>query len=539
MNEMIVNAPVRIKLLSSELASQIAAGEVIERPSSVLKEILENSIDAGATKIDVTVQRGGIQLITVRDNGQGIIKEDLGLALQQHATSKIDSVHDLTSISSLGFRGEALASINSVAHLTITSKARDAEQAWSISNTMIAPSAHPIGTTIAVQDLFYNVPARRKFLRSERTEYQHLEEVFRRIALSNFAVAFSMHNHDKLVKNLPVCNDVAAQSRRVIALCGQQVMTNAQRMDIEQNGMRLWGWLGSVEHARSQETHQYFFINQRVIRDRLINHAIREVYQPLCEPGKMPFYCLYLELDPISLDVNVHPTKHEVRFRDARIIHAFLTQALNECLGVKAIETMVHSYRNTSSVAFNQSNVSVPHSIVADVTSHESVEILTVIENKILIAKNTQGVIVIDIIAARKELLLQQTLLDTTPVILLPAQTAKLTVAIDVSEKFSDWTLALGFKIDRMSENSALIRSVPRGLQQEEFDSNVLFSRLHACYKNAIARAECFVAILDSINYTKLLNHSELQVLLRNITKLSRNAVRVMQSDEMLKMFKQ
>jgi DNA mismatch repair protein MutL len=334
MIEVSTEAPARIKLLSTEIANQVAAGEVIERPASVLKELLENSIDAGATQIAINIQRGGIQLIQVRDNGSGIDKEDLLLALQQHATSKIRTATDLANISSLGFRGEALASIKSVSKLILQSHAANAEHAWSVQDETITPVAHPIGTTIIVRDLFYNLPARRKFLRSERTEFLHLEEVFRRIALSNFSVAFSFKHQDKLLKNLLVCQDSEAQTRRVINLCGHQVMQHALRIDVEQNGLRLWGWIGLPQAARSQEEHQYFFINNRVIRDRLINHALREVYNPLCAPGKMPFYCLYLELDPVALDVNVHPTKHEVRFRDARIVHEFITQALRSSLDV-------------------------------------------------------------------------------------------------------------------------------------------------------------------------------------------------------------
>lgn len=304
---------------------------MVDRPASVIKELLENSIDAGATQIDLTIEGGGIQLIAVRDNGGGILKEDLNLALEQHATSKIATAQDLAQINSLGFRGEALASIASVSRLQIMSNTADQEHGWRVTDTQITPVAHPVGTTVEMRDLFYNLPARRKFLRSARTEYLYAEELFRRIALSRFDIAFSLRNQQKLLKNLPRCQDAAAQLRRINKLCGKR--QDLLFIDAEQNGMRLWGWLGAPANARNQEPHQYFFINGRIIRDRLINHAVRQIYQPLCAPGTLAFYCLYLELDPIALDVNVHPTKHEVRFRDPRVVHAFITEILRSAVG--------------------------------------------------------------------------------------------------------------------------------------------------------------------------------------------------------------
>lgn len=420
--------PARIKLLDESLASQIAAGEVIERPASVLKELLENSIDAGAKQIDVAIQRGGIQMISVRDNGSGIEQADLGLALQQHATSKIHNIQDLANIASLGFRGEALASINSVAKLTITSRTNNSDAAWSIQGSEISPAAHPIGTTMLMRDLFYNVPARRKFLRSERTEYIYLEEVFRRIALSNFEVGFSLKNQDKLVKNLLPCKDLTAQTRRVEALCGQQVLQKALHIDIEQNGLRLYGWLGLPSAARSQENHQYFFINQRVIRDRLINHAIREVYSTLCLPGKMPFYCLYLELDPIALDVNVHPTKHEVRFRDARIIHEFLTQALRSSLQYESLATDIPEdnvksdlqsalpYKYNKGDIYNSSlsniipnlswhlNHASSTQTQTNFTQNTKINIVAILSQEVLLARDSKGLLLINITATMQKL---------------------------------------------------------------------------------------------------------------------------------------
>lgn len=317
----------------------------MERPASVLKELLENSIDAGATRIEIHIAEGGIKEIAVRDNGRGIIKDDLLLSLQQHATSKISSVQDLMAISSLGFRGEALASIAAVAKVQISSQVAGDDHAWLLQAGKIVPAAHPQGTSLLVQDLFYNLPARKKFLRSPRTEYQYLEETFRRIALSRFDLAFTWYHNGKLCKSLPACIEPQDQLLRLYKLCGRR--QDLLWIDAEQNGLRLHGWITHGENVRAQEIHQYFFINGRVIRDRLIAHALRQVYQDYCCDGGMPFYCLYLELDPVALDVNVHPTKHEVRFRDPRIIHAFIADTLRNALDIKISEPGVYVANNT------------------------------------------------------------------------------------------------------------------------------------------------------------------------------------------------
>lgn len=495
---MLTQEKLRIKLLSSDLASKIAAGEVVERPASVLKELLENSIDAGATQIDVAIDRGGIQSIKIRDNGDGILYEDLELALQQHATSKISTSQDLESIYSLGFRGEALASINSVSKLSITSNTNDQEHAWCIENGIISAAAHPTGTTVHMRDLFHNIPARRKFLRSERTEYQYLEEVFRRIALSNFDVAFSLTNQGKLVKSLPICKDQASRTRRLINLCGQQVLNQAVTIDAEQNGLRIWGWLGSAQHARSQEPHQYFFINKRVIRDRLINHAIRQVYQPLCYDGKMPFYCLYLELDPVALDVNVHPTKHEVRFRDARIIHAFLTQIITDALGttVTAHDSIVKGRElGNNAYAIANSNTGIS-------TYSLECKILSILENKIIIAQRQNKIILLDIVSLRKKSLLQQLSYDRGTISLDSPITTPIGQDINFSADFANWCLEFGLSIDNIGPQTLVIRSVPRCLHAVTFDFNILIPKLYALFNAQAPLGECNKAIIDAINHT-------------------------------------
>lgn len=497
----------RIKQLSADIASKIAAGEVVERPASVLKELLENSVDSCATKIDISIEYGGIQNITVTDNGLGIVYEDLTLALQQHATSKITQADDLASITSLGFRGEALASINSVSRLSITSQTQNQEHAWTICAKGLNPAAHPVGTTVKMQDLFYNVPARRKFLRSERTEYLYLEEVFRRIALSNFAIAFTLHNHGKIVKNLPACKDQLSRTRRLVTLCGQQILKNAITIEAEQNGMRLYGWLGSVTDARSQEQHQYFFINERVIKDRLINHAIRQVYQPLCAEGKMPFYCLYLELDPIALDVNVHPTKHEVRFRDARIIHAFLSQVLTEALGVK--ETVTPIYKPAE---FYHQQLGTGADSKVEVKS----QILSILDQQMIVTQQQDKIIFIDATAMRKELLKQDLAQKPTNT---PLSTPH-RVNLNLEEAFLIWCVAVGLQIDRFGPNNVIIRNAPTPINSLTVDWAMLLPKLHIAWEQKLTLAACYAIIADCIDYKIDLTHDLANDLIRNLSKV-------------------
>lgn len=498
----------RIKLLSADIASKIAAGEVVERPASVLKELLENSIDAGATKIAVTIENGGIKNISVTDNGSGILREDLELALQQHATSKITQAQDLVSITSLGFRGEALASINSVAKLSITSQTAEQEHAWCINQQGIVPAAHPVGTTIAMQDLFYNVPARRKFLRSERTEYLYLEEVFRRIALSNFDVGFSLTHQGKLLKNLPACKDLTSQTRRLVSLCGKQVITNAITIDAEQNGMRLWGWLGSIAEARSQEPHQYFFINKRVIKDRLINHAIRQVYQPLCAEGKMPFYCLYLELDPVALDVNVHPTKHEVRFRDARIIHAFITQILSAAL---------HEQHATSSSTVKEKFSSFMESI-AQAPATNSHRVLFVLANKIIVAQIQEKLILVDAAALRTALLMQQ--LHNTNASFILQEPYRISIRQVITEDFLLWCKQFAFEIEPFGPQNLILRAVPKAVASYSINWDQLLPQLIQAWNDNLALQAVFIAITKAINYDLELTNNIAEDLLLHLENL-------------------
>ncbi|MCU1723569.1 DNA mismatch repair endonuclease MutL [Pseudomonas sp. 5P_5.1_Bac1] len=328
----------RIELLSPRLANQIAAGEVVERPASVIKELLENSLDSGARRIDVEVEQGGVKLLRVRDDGSGIASDDLPLALARHATSKIRDLEDLERVMSLGFRGEALASISSVARLTLTSRTRDAEQAWQVETEgrdmapRVQPAAHPVGTSVEVRDLFFNTPARRKFLKTEKTEFDHLQEVIRRLALARFDVGFHLRHNGKSILSLHEAPDDIAKARRVGAICGPGFLEQALPIEIDRNGLRLWGWVGLPTFSRSQADLQYFFVNGRAVRDKLVAHAVRQAYRDVLFNGRHPTFVLFLELDPTGVDVNVHPTKHEVRFRDGRMVHDFLYGTLHRAL---------------------------------------------------------------------------------------------------------------------------------------------------------------------------------------------------------------
>ena len=328
-----------IRLLEPRLANQIAAGEVVERPSSVVKEAVENSLDAGATRVDIDVESGGTRLLRIRDNGAGISETYMALSLARHATSKIDSIEDLEAVASLGFRGEALASIASVSRLVLTSNTNEhsaqGQQALCEGREMavsVRPAPHPRGTTLEVRDLFYNTPARRKFLRTERTEFGHIHEVIKSQALSRPDVTFTLHHNGKQTLQLGAAESNRERNRRIATICGKAFSDHTVTIEREAGPLRLWGWVAKPTFSRSQADLQYFFVNGRVIRDKLVSHAIRQAYRDVLFHGRHPAFVLFLELDPAGVDVNVHPTKHEVRFRDSRGVHNFLFGTLSRAL---------------------------------------------------------------------------------------------------------------------------------------------------------------------------------------------------------------
>lgn len=327
-----------IRLLSPQLANQIAAGEVVERPASVVKELVENALDAGATSITVDIEKGGSQLIRIRDNGSGIVKDELALALSRHATSKIHDLADLEAILSLGFRGEALASISSVSRLTLTSKPQAQEAAWQAMaegrdmQVQVRPASHPDGTSVEVRDLFFNTPARRRFLKSEKTEFSHIEELLQRLALSRFDVAWQLTHNGQVVRQLKIATALAERQKRLQQLLGRAFAERAIWLESQYESMQLSGWILPAPLCSTQLLAQYSYVNGRMMRDKLLNHAIRQAYGADFPSTLQPGFVLYLSVDPHQVDVNVHPAKHEVRFHEARMVHDFVASALVQAL---------------------------------------------------------------------------------------------------------------------------------------------------------------------------------------------------------------
>ena len=332
-----------IRILPSELIDQIAAGEIVERPASAVKEIVENSLDAGARRVELEIESGGTRLIRVRDDGVGIAKDELALALSRHATSKISSLEELESVASLGFRGEALPSIASVARFRLVSRVRGAESAWSVEcNGGVLdgprPAAHPPGTTVEVRDLFFNTPARRKFLKTERTESSHVDSVLRSMALTRFDVEWRLRNNGRATLSLPPALDREQQEARLARVCGERFLEHARHFERSSKDMELAGWLAEPTFSRSQADMQYTFVNGRFVRDKVLRHAVRMGYEDVLFHGRQPAYVLFLRLDPGRVDVNAHPAKLEIRFRDSGLVHGFVHHTVEAVLGRKLDE---------------------------------------------------------------------------------------------------------------------------------------------------------------------------------------------------------
>ncbi|WP_283709922.1 DNA mismatch repair endonuclease MutL [Pseudoalteromonas prydzensis] len=352
-----------IEILPARLANQIAAGEVVERPASVVKELVENSLDAGATRIQIDIERGGHKLIRIRDNGSGIDKDELTLALSRHATSKLKSLDDLENICSLGFRGEALASISSVSRLTLSSKTQQQEAAWQAfaegrdMAVQVKPTAHPDGTTIEVKDLFFNTPARRKFLRTEKTEFTHIDELIKRIALSRFDVSITLTHNDKVVRQYRAKTDPAQAITRVAQVAGKAFAEQGLYIESGELGLQLHGWVLPVGSAN---TTQYTYVNNRMMRDKLILHAIRQAFEEVAGQEELPGFVIYIDIDPRQVDVNVHPAKHEVRFHQGRLVHDFILQAIKQVVVPLQDELVVDHQPNSPLTTAQYPNTAAP-----------------------------------------------------------------------------------------------------------------------------------------------------------------------------------
>jgi DNA mismatch repair protein MutL len=497
----------RIQVLAPQLINQIAAGEVIERPASVVKELLENSLDAGAGSIEVDIEQGGRQRIRVRDDGGGIHQDELSLALSRHATSKIASLDDLESISSLGFRGEALPSIASVSRLQLSSRTREAASGWSVQSDgsdrqlTAAPVAHLPGTTVDVKDLFFNTPARRKFLRAETTEFKHIENLVRRFALSCFPVAVKLLHNQRPVLHLPGATTREQQERRVAELCGSAFMEQAVYVDHAAAGLSLRGWVALPTFSRSQPDLQFFYVNNRMVRDKLVTHAIRQAYQDVLFHGRHPAYVLFLEIDPASVDVNAHPTKHEVRFRDSRLVHDYLFRTLHEALAQVRPSTgqpapqpsrplqELHFEHGGGGGAPRQERMSLgvqeqlaryaalhprPPSDrgtaaapAVDTGEHPLGYALAQLHGVYILAQNDSGLVLVDMHAAH-ERITYEGLKAAQAGEGIRSQPLLVPVSLDVSRREADaceerqaWFGELGFEIDRMGPEQVVVRQVP------------------------------------------------------------------------------
>ena len=517
----------KIKQLDNRLANQIAAGEVVERPASVAKELLENALDAGATAITIDVDDGGVKRIRITDNGAGIAGEDLPLALARHATSKIASIDDLEAVLTLGFRGEALASIASVSKLSVTSNTVDNPSQGQVARcegrdmeVSVAPAAHPRGTTVEIRDLFYNTPARRKFLRTERTELARIEEVVKRTALARPDVTFTMSHNGKVLHRLTSGTSDVDLQRRVIGICGESFAHESVVVDRIAHGLSLRGWVGLPTFSRSQADLQYFFVNGRVVKDKVITHAVRQAYRDVLYGGRHPAYVLFLELDANRVDVNVHPTKHEVRFRDSRSVHGFVFSTLGRALaevrpsdaanranldsvaesqplekqfqqvsigldiprGTESLGEPVPGEASLSATMRPATSFAAPASdrgVVGESVSSSSGAMLhgndvpplgfaiAHLHGTYIVAQNMQGMVLVDAHAAHERITYERLKVAranasiATQPLLVPLSIALTTAEMGAYEEFSHLFSELGLVVDAASDDTVLVREIP------------------------------------------------------------------------------
>lgn len=574
----------RIHLLSLHLANQIAAGEVVERPSSVAKELIENSLDAGASQIDLEIEKGGVALIRVRDNGAGIHPDDIPLALNRHATSKISSFEELTAVASLGFRGEALPSIGSVARLKVTSRYIDESQGWQFAvnageaDAKPCPAAHPQGTTVEVRDLFYNTPARRKFLKAERTEFNHLEDVVRRIGLSRFDVGITLKHDQKPIHQWRAAVDSEGRRRRVAAICGKGFAENAVEIEFEAAGMKLWGWVGLPTFSRGQADLQYFYVNGRMVKDKVIAHAVRKAYQDVMYHGRHAAFVLYLDLPASEVDVNVHPTKHEVRFRESRMVHDFLFSTLyrsladvrpGDAVATISSESMqsaprpattpfaparsygggapmpVQSQQTFSLGVREQTSVYGQLHVAADLSAigarTEATETpplgfaLAQLHGIYILAQNAQGLVLVDMHAAHERVTYERMKqgwaeegIRTQP-LLVPETLAVTSREVRLAEEHAVLIQELGFELSAMGPETLLIRSIPALLRHADIKALVqdLLADLNVAGESSRVRERCneilaTMACHGSVRASRQLTLAEMNALLRDMERTER-----------------
>ena len=481
-----------IRQLSNHLINQIAAGEVVERPSSVVKELVENSLDAGATDIAIDILAGGQKLIRIRDDGCGIPKAEIGLALSRHATSKISSLDDLEAVASLGFRGEALPSIASVSHLMLTSS--DGDKAWRVTSnngetSEPAPAAHPRGSTVEVHDLFFNTPARRKFLRTERTEFTHIDRWVKRLALARPDVAFTLTHNRRPTLRLPKAVDHDSRLERIARICGESFASQAVWIEREMDGIALSGWVGLPTYNRSQADLQFWFVNGRSIADKTLAHAVRHAYRDVLFHGRYPAYVLYLSMDPATVDANAHPAKHEVRFRDGRKVHGVVSQTIETALRdtkpgghdvAPAPATGIGTVFRQSSMSLLAPQRVSPAAVRESLSQYQAAAeqrttndvppmgfAIAQLGGIYILAENADGLVIVDMHAAHERIVYEKlkTAFDDKNVVrqplLVPVTVAVAEAEADRAADARDTLAQLGLVVDRSGPASLVIREVP------------------------------------------------------------------------------
>ena len=533
----------RIKVLSHQVASQIAAGEVVERPASVVKELLENSLDADAKVIEINVQKGGAQLISICDDGNGIHQDDLPLTITPHATSKIQTIGDLHDLDSLGFRGEALASISSVSQFSLVSKHQQSDVAWQLisadKQTKLIPAAHPQGTTIEIRNLFYNTPVRRRFLKTERTEFQHIEEVVKRIALSAHDVSFILHHNQRQIIRVLPANDEDMIRKRLQRLLGKQFAQTALQLETERSGLRLYGWILPGEAGRAHADQQYFFVNGRIVKDKLLNHAVRTAYAKTLVEGRYPAYVLYLECDVAEVDVNVHPTKHEVRFQQVRLVHDFVQYSLQQLLQPKTNSEISLGKNIDKEIFVEHLHYKVADNQIKYKTSENQLtprfaDAIGLVEQQFIIATTGNELFLIDSVRAdswllrqRLECILQKKSLRAQPLLLPSTITVDSLTLESILSREILWN-KFAIHLVQVAPNAIMLKSLPECLR--DIDTQ----RLVQALPNLHTIEEMLTWIIVSSVQAKPRTITEMNLLLQDLSSVS---LRTLKQEKLLKCF--
>ncbi|MGH8378812.1 MAG: DNA mismatch repair endonuclease MutL [Gammaproteobacteria bacterium] len=558
-----------IRSLPPQLINQIAAGEVVERPASVVKELLENSLDAGATRIEVELERGGTRLIRVRDDGGGIPKDELALAVARHATSKIASIEDLERVATLGFRGEALPSIGAVARLSLTSRTREDEYGWHIEGDghghygKPGPAPHPVGTTVTVRELFFNTPARRKFLKTQQTELGHVDTVLRRLALARLDVALHARHNNRRVYALNAASGQREHEQRLATLLGKEFTAQALHLTHAMNGLALHGWIARPTYSRGQPDLQYFYVNGRVVRDKLLSHAVNLAYHDVLFHGRHPAYVLYLELDPARVDVNAHPAKYEVRFRDSRLVHDYVSRTLEAALedttpqasvqhtptqisqphvpatypGMRAQQPMSLRVAENMAAYAQLHTAPLPAAETLSSATHAPPlgYALAQLHGVYILAATTDGLVLVDMHAAHERITYERmkAALESGHVVsqplLVPMSVVVSRREADQAESAAKGLAEIGFVIGRRGPETLVIREVPAVLKHEDMAQllkDLLADiaehgssrRLNAAMEHVLATRACHT----SLRAHRELNLAEMSALLREMERTPR-----------------